>query len=199
MPTVRTKSYRIGFQEVIFKRDLREGETAHPFFLGVNTLQDPFARRGLADIYQALKGVSPGDLSSPEKAQLLLRTIQQSIGAGELVSIRAKGIAGKTAQISGGGGSGGAAAASSRKPRRSARASSPSSSSSTPEKTWVDIQLVDPDGNPVAGAKYKLKITDGSVRDGSLDGDGRVRVSGIDPGSCTVWFPDYDAKEWRPQ
>jgi hypothetical protein len=196
MPSVRTRTWRIGFEEVIFKRDLREGETAHPFFLGVNTLQDPFARRGLADIYQALKGVSPGDLSSPEKAQLLLRTIQQAVMAGELVSIRAKAVAGKTTQISGGGG---APAASPRKSRRSAPSASSSSSSSAPEKTWVDIQLLDPDGNPVPGAKYKLKITDGSVRDGSLDDDGRVRVSGIDPGSCTVWFPEYDAKEWRPQ
>jgi hypothetical protein len=204
MPPLRLKSWKIGFQEVILKRDLRQGETAHPFFVGVNSLQDPFARRGLADIYQTLKGVSAGDLSSPEKAQIVLRTIQQAIGTGELVSVRAKGVATNTAKVSGGGGGsngGGGNRRPARSPRRGSLSGPPpsSSSSSSPEKTWVDIQLLDPDGNPVPGAKYKLKITDGSVRDGSLDGEGRVRVSGIDPGSCTVWFPDFDAKEWRPQ
>jgi hypothetical protein len=189
---MQSKSWRLGFENIIFKRDLQAGQTAHPFFLGSNLLQDPFARRGLADLYQALKGVSPGDLSSPEKAQLVLRTIQQAASSGELVSVRVRGEAGKSDKVSGGG------PPKSSKSSRSSRSSPPRPASNAPEKTWVDVQLVDPDGTPVPGAKYKLKITDGSIREGTLDDQGRVRVSGIDPGSCTVWFPDYDAKEWRP-
>ncbi|HEY3738321.1 MAG TPA: carboxypeptidase-like regulatory domain-containing protein [Bryobacteraceae bacterium] len=158
-------------------------------------MQDPFARNGLAAIYQALKGVSPGDLTSPERAQLVLKTVQQAAATGELVSIRAKAVATNTDTISGGGGS----TRPQPPPRKPRSSSAPPPPRITPEKTWVDIQLLDPSGNPVPGAKYKLKITDGSVREGTLDDQGRVHVAGLDPGSCTVWFPDYDAKEWRPQ
>lgn len=188
------RSWRLGFQDIAFKRDLKQGQTAHPVFLGGNLMHDPFARNGLAAIYQALKGVSPGDLTSPERAQLVMKTVQQAAATGELVSVRALGIATNTDRVSGGGGS-----TTPPPPRRSRSSSPPPASSNRPEKTWVDIQLLDPSGNPVPGAKYKLKITDGSVREGTLDDQGRVHVAGLDPGSCTVWFPDYDAKEWRPQ
>lgn len=193
MPLPR-RSWTLGFQEITFKRDLEDGETAHPFFLGANILQDPFARRSLADLYLALKGSAPGDLTSPEKAQLVLRTIQQAIAAGEIVSVRRKGMSCDSTQD--GGGSGGQQN-SPRPPRRSSAPPSPSSTRAD-EKTWVEVRLIDQNGKPVPNAKYRLKITDGSVREGSLDDDGRVRVNGIDPGSCTVWFPDYDGKEWRP-
>ncbi len=66
-----------------------------------------------------------------------------------------------------------------------------------PEKTWIEIQLVDQEGNPVPNERYRLKITDGSVREGRLDAKGTVRVSGLEPGNCTVWFPNIDAKEWK--
>jgi hypothetical protein len=65
------------------------------------------------------------------------------------------------------------------------------------EKTWIEIQLVDQKGSPVAGASYRMKITDGSVREGVTDENGSVRVPGIDPGTCEVSFPDYDAREWK--
>ncbi len=57
-------------------------------------------------------------------------------------------------------------------------------------KTYIEIRLVDETGNPVGGAKYKLQLTDGSVREGNLDADGWVRVRGIDPGTCKVTFPE---------
>lgn len=192
MPSLR-RSWMLGFQEVIFKRDLQDGETAHPFFLGSNILQDPFARRALAELYQALKGTAPGDLTSPEKAQLVLRTIQQAIASGELISARRQGVAGGSSQV--GGNSSGQNAA---PPPKRRSTTPPPPRSKDDEKTWVEVRLIDQNGKPVPGAKYKLKITDGSVREGSLDSDGRVRVNGIDPGNCTVWFPDYDGKEWKP-
>ncbi len=64
------------------------------------------------------------------------------------------------------------------------------------EKTWIEVQLVNKKGQPVGGARYRLKITDGSVREGQLDQNGSVRISGIDPGTCEISFLDYDAKEW---
>jgi hypothetical protein len=68
--------------------------------------------------------------------------------------------------------------------------------SSSPAKTWIEIVLVDETGKPVPGVKYQLKITDGSLREGTLGADGSVRVNGIDPGTCTVSFPQIDAREW---
>ena len=123
---------------------------------------------------------------------MLLRAVQQAIAAGILVSVRKKGGSEKPSQSAGGGANGD----SNTKPRKR-NPNPPPRSDDRPEKTWVDVQLVDQDGTPVPNASYKLKITDGSIREGTLDTEGRVRVSGIDPGSCTVWFPGYDAKEWR--
>jgi hypothetical protein len=66
------------------------------------------------------------------------------------------------------------------------------------EKTWIEVQLVNKKGQPVPGARYRLKITDGSIREGKLNENGSVRVPGIDPGMCEITFLDYDAKEWTP-
>jgi hypothetical protein len=61
---------------------------------------------------------------------------------------------------------------------------------------WIEIELLDDDGEPVAGAQYEVKLTDGSVRRGSLDDKGRARIDDIPPGMCSVYFPEYDAREW---
>jgi hypothetical protein len=64
-------------------------------------------------------------------------------------------------------------------------------------KTWIEIRLVDPEDKPVPDEKHRIKLTDGSVHEGTLDADGRARFSGIDPGACEVSFPRIDAPEWR--
>jgi hypothetical protein len=61
---------------------------------------------------------------------------------------------------------------------------------------WIEIELLDDDGAPLGGAQYEVKLTDGSVRRGSLDDKGRARVDDIPPGMCSVYFPEYDAREW---
>ncbi len=66
-------------------------------------------------------------------------------------------------------------------------------------KTWIEIKLVDKDGLPVPGEYYRIKLTDGSVAEGTLDADGHARVDGIDPGSCEVTFPHMDQTVWEPQ
>ncbi|MCK6556308.1 type VI secretion system tip protein VgrG [Candidatus Binatia bacterium] len=57
------------------------------------------------------------------------------------------------------------------------------------DKTWVEIELVDEAGQPVAGEEYRVELPDGSTRRGQLGGDGSVRIDGIDPGECTITFP----------
>jgi hypothetical protein len=63
-------------------------------------------------------------------------------------------------------------------------------------KTWVEIELVDQDGEPVPDARYLLELADGSTRTGKLDGSGRAQVRDIDPGTARVTFPDFDGSEW---
>lgn len=66
------------------------------------------------------------------------------------------------------------------------------------KKTWIEIELKDDDGNPVPGERYRIKLPDGSTREGSLDANGRARADGINPGTAQVSFPDIDADDWHP-
>lgn len=68
---------------------------------------------------------------------------------------------------------------------------------STDKKHWIEISLVDEDGNPVPGRAYKIKLPNGTVQTGKLDSRGLARVEGIDPGTCQVSFPDLDKTMWN--
>jgi len=67
------------------------------------------------------------------------------------------------------------------------------------EKTsWIAIELVGEDGNPIPGEPYRITLADGTtVADGTLDEKGRARVNHIDPGNCKVTFPNRDKTVWR--
>jgi len=66
-----------------------------------------------------------------------------------------------------------------------------------PNRTdWVEIRLVDAENRGVAGAKYRLKLPDGSVKEGQLDAQGWASADGIAPGDCQVSFPEYDQDCW---
>lgn len=62
---------------------------------------------------------------------------------------------------------------------------------------WIEIELVDEEGTPVAGEKYRIELPDGSIREGVLDANGRAHIDGLDPGICTIAFPNLDASEWQ--
>jgi uncharacterized Zn-binding protein involved in type VI secretion len=64
------------------------------------------------------------------------------------------------------------------------------------KKSWIEIRLVDDDGSPVAYELYRVVTPDGVVREGFLNGDGLARVDGIDPGTCSITFPNRDADAW---
>lgn len=68
-----------------------------------------------------------------------------------------------------------------------------------PEVTWIEIQLLDEEGEPVPGHRYEIELPDGSVKKGTLNYRGRARVDGIDaPGACQIRFPELDADAWEP-
>ena len=65
-----------------------------------------------------------------------------------------------------------------------------------PETTWIEIELMDPDGNPVPNEQFKITYADGSVKYGRLDQDGKARIEKLQPGTCQVTFPNRDEEVW---
>jgi type VI secretion system secreted protein VgrG len=60
------------------------------------------------------------------------------------------------------------------------------------KKSWIAIKLKDTDGDPVPGEPYKVTLPDGSVATGSTDANGEAKITGFDPGSCKVEWPNLD-------
>ena len=64
--------------------------------------------------------------------------------------------------------------------------------------SWIEIKLLDKDGQPVPGERYRILLPDGSVDEGTLDEYGFRRIEGIDPGTCQITFPQWDHSSWAP-
>jgi hypothetical protein len=62
------------------------------------------------------------------------------------------------------------------------------------ETHFIEIELKDEDGKPVAGELYFVELPDGSSVSGRTGSDGKARVDGIDPGTAKISFPDLDQK-----
>lgn len=68
------------------------------------------------------------------------------------------------------------------------------------QKTWIEIELVDMEGNPMPGEPYRIKLPDGTERRGTLDGQGRAYFGGLDPGQAEIFWEarDGEATELAP-
>ena len=65
------------------------------------------------------------------------------------------------------------------------------------KKSWIEIEMVDEDKNPVPGEAYRITLPDGqTVAEGTLDDKGFARVDGIDSGTCKITFPELDKDAW---
>lgn len=62
---------------------------------------------------------------------------------------------------------------------------------------WIEIELLDDEGKPIAGERWFIEMPDGSNLSGRTDGQGRARVDGVDPGTARVSFPDLDKKSYQ--
>ena len=63
---------------------------------------------------------------------------------------------------------------------------------------WLEIRLVDSDGDSVPYEEYLVTLPDGSSASGYLDADGWARFCPLqDAGTCQVSFPRFDAEAWR--
>jgi hypothetical protein len=56
---------------------------------------------------------------------------------------------------------------------------------------WIEVELKDAGGAPVAGAAYRVALPSGRVKKGALDAEGRARLEQLPAGSCQVSFPDH--------
>ena len=65
------------------------------------------------------------------------------------------------------------------------------------QTSWIEISLLDEDERPIPGEAYEITLPDGSVKSGTLDNNGFVRVDGIDPGQCQVVFPNLNPEAWK--
>jgi hypothetical protein len=60
------------------------------------------------------------------------------------------------------------------------------------EQHFIEINLKDEEGNPIAGELYFVELPDGTSKSGSTDANGKARIEGVDPGSAKVSFPNLD-------
>ncbi len=65
------------------------------------------------------------------------------------------------------------------------------------EKPWVEIILVDMEGKPMPGVKYRLTPPGGTPVEGILNQYGQAGLYQIDPGNCKITFPDLDQDAWE--
>jgi hypothetical protein len=62
---------------------------------------------------------------------------------------------------------------------------------------WIEIELVGEDDKPIPNEKYKVKLPDGSEKEGKLDENGWARVEIAAKGDCEVTFPEMDEEAWK--
>jgi phage baseplate assembly protein gpV len=64
------------------------------------------------------------------------------------------------------------------------------------DTSFIELELVDTDGKPVAFASYVVTASDATSFSGVLDAEGRARIDGIVKGNCTVTFPEFHGDDW---
>lgn len=62
--------------------------------------------------------------------------------------------------------------------------------------SWLTIELLDEEGQPLAGAAYTVSRNNRVVREGRLDEQGQARIEGLEAGRYSLTFPDFDAGDW---
>ncbi len=55
-----------------------------------------------------------------------------------------------------------------------------------PPSEWLDVEVVDTDGNPVRGARYELTLADGTKLSGVVSDEGRIAMYRVPAGDFTL-------------
>lgn len=65
------------------------------------------------------------------------------------------------------------------------------------KKAWIEIILVDMDGKPMPGVRYRITPPGGGEpQEGTLNEHGQAGYYQIEPGNCKITFPDLDKDAW---
>lgn len=64
------------------------------------------------------------------------------------------------------------------------------------KKAWIEIILVDDEGKPMPGVRYRITPPGGTPKEGRLNEHGQAGLYEIEPGSCKITFPDLDKDAW---
>lgn len=73
----------------------------------------------------------------------------------------------------------------------------PGSSAEAQKGHWIEIDLVDDEGNPVPGEAFQATMSDGRVYKGTLDRNGHARLEGVPAGHAEIKFPNLDDEAWE--
>jgi len=136
-----------------------------------------------ADLYPGEKQTTPGAATQQPGASTVTDASQreQQPAAASSTALRVPGADTQTQKVAGSGASAGR-----------------DRSGSAVNKTWIQSEVVNEDGEPVANEPYRLVLTDGTTQQDVTDANGRIRVDGIAGGVCQISFPSRDAREWQP-
>ncbi|MGE4296628.1 MAG: hypothetical protein AB7E47_01245 [Desulfovibrionaceae bacterium] len=62
---------------------------------------------------------------------------------------------------------------------------------------WIEFQLLDAKGQPIASAPWEAKVPgESTARTGVLDGDGKAKIDKIKTGDCRIVFPKHEVGDW---
>jgi hypothetical protein len=64
------------------------------------------------------------------------------------------------------------------------------------EKSFLDLQVVNTKGKPLAGRRYKIELPDGKTETGKLGPDARIRKKDIDPGTAKLTLLPDESDEF---
>lgn len=170
--------------QVVRARDLSASEKLQPYASGLldTAFEDPISRTALLEMDNDTGGnlaTAGRGLSQSNLRKRLLTNLENAFRRGYFVILAPPPMDFHKVEAP---------------PEAKSAAAAPTPSK--PQKTWIEIKLVDLDGDPVPDQKYKIDFADGTTRQNILNNAGDARYTGIEPGTCTVWFPDIDAREW---
>jgi len=79
-------------------------------------------------------------------------------------------------------------------PHKPAKKDEPESKTKT---HWIAIELLGPDGKPVAGEEYIVTTPDNKQSKGTLGTNGKARVLDLPEGTCKIEFPKLHKASWE--
>jgi hypothetical protein len=62
---------------------------------------------------------------------------------------------------------------------------------------FIEFELVDQDGRPVAGEPFRIRLPDQSLRTGRTNREGKVRFDCITAGQAVITYTGFDTQEWQ--